>query len=140
MAYLKFTPIDEIELGRLPDELMPRWKKLIKLREQIEGLETAYDNSLKVFFEDAKKAMEPEPDHSRDEPQLVIDEIGNVFQSFCACPLCQSKNQQIPLGAVLQALQAEEEIDEDGLEEVRKKAAEERVAGEATLRKRLLIN
>jgi hypothetical protein len=139
-AHLKFIPVDEVELGHLSDDLMPRWKEILELRRKIDELEEAYDNTLKLFFADTIKTLPVKPDHSREEPQLKIDEKGQVYQSFCPCPLCQSKSQSLPLGIVLQAMQTDGPFDPEVLEEIREAATEERIVEEVARRKRLMLN
>lgn len=139
-AIIKFIPVDELEIGELPDELMPRWKKILAMKKQLEGLENAYNSTLKAFFADTKKVLDLEPDHSRKEPQLVIDEDGQVYQAFCACPICQSEAQEIPLGSILEALQAEGAIEPEAATEVRRRAAEEQSKLDAEEKLRLLLN
>jgi hypothetical protein len=140
MAYLKFIPVDEVELGEIPEDMKPRWKKIVQMREQIDGLESAYEKTVRAFFREVREKIELEPDHSRDEAELSIDENGNVVQSFCKCPICQAKIQEVPLAQVLEALEAEKAISPEMAAKARKIAAEEQVETENAKLLRRMIN
>lgn len=130
MAHLKYVPVETVELGRVPEELLPTWQRLYAVYKQVRELEKETTKEISAFFQKLVGSMPLNPEHLADSTDLSIDEDGVVSQQVCECPLCQSKFQSVPLGPILQALAAEG-MDPEDLAAIREDAADERTEEEA---------